>query len=140
MLRRKGMPCCFLRKHWSNPTTETVGPKGFQLSWLPPQSQQRSRRMARLPSNAAGLPSNRARPGTPWAAPAPLSPRGKAKGMHSTSFFFCPPPSWMQSSSKSRRKGKLPVGRYRSRRPPCLRREGAPLAPIAAGQCLLHAR
>ncbi|KAL0614177.1 putative uncharacterized protein C8orf44 [Plecturocebus cupreus] len=88
---------------------------------------------ARLPSNAAGLPGNAAHPGPP-------PPTGKAKWIHPTSFFFCPPPSWMQRSSSRRRKGKLPVGRYRSRRPACLRREGAPRAPIGAGQCLLHAR
>lgn len=125
-------------------TPRSVGPKGFAycfaLTGLPPQGGHRPRPAARLPSNAAGLPSNAARSGTPRAAPAHLTPLGKAKGIRYTSFFFCPPPSWMQRSSRSRRNGKLPVGRYLSRRPPCLRREGAPLAPIAAGQCLLHAR
>lgn len=69
----------------------------------------------------------------------PPAPAEEGPGSPSTSFFFCPPPSWMHRSSRRRRKGKLPVGRCHSRRPAGLRREGAPLAPIAAGG-LLHAR
>lgn len=59
----------FLRKHWTNPTAETVGPKDYPAPRVGPGGCERSR-------PAAWLPSNAARPGTPWAAPARPSPRG----------------------------------------------------------------
>lgn len=59
----------FLGKHWTNPTAETVGPKRFPATRVRPGGCERSR-------PAAWLPSNAARPGTPWAAAARPSPWG----------------------------------------------------------------